>query len=221
MQENSSAMKWVFLFASRNKQKILTVFRTLYIGVFILWVTGFFLSVNGQYLPVLYNAALVFGRTALILFCIVITPGILKRLGKTWYIRTIIMLFRRQFGVLTFLVAFLHFSLMRLFPYLTGEPILRFPLLNFELFGLISLVLMSFLFITSNDFSVRKLGKWWNRIHKLVYVIAWTIALHVAFIRISIYSYLIITFAILETISLIYYYIPKKPVTPPPGNPTT
>ena len=213
-------MKSVFLFTAGNKAKIITVFRILYTCVFILWVTGFFLTINGNYFPELYNAALFFGRTAVILFCIVITPGILKRFGKTWNIRTIIMLIRRQFGVLTFSVAFLHFSLLRLFSYLNGGYILRFPLLNFELFGLLSIFFMFFLFLTSNDLSVRKLGKWWNRIHALIYIIAWTIALHVVLVRISIYSYIILGFAVIETVSLIYFYlIPKKPAVPPPLNP--
>lgn len=219
MQLSTSFMKSVFLFTARNKAKIITVFRVLYSVVFLLWVAGFFLSFQGNYLLPLYNAALFFGRTALILFCITITPGILKRFGRTWNIRMIIMLVRRQFGVLTFSIAFLHFSLMRLFPYLNGDYVLRFPLLNFELFGLFSIFFLSFLFLTSNDYSVRNFGKWWNRIHALIYIIAWTIALHVVLIRISSYSYIIISFAVMETVSLIYFYlIPKKSTIPPSVN---
>lgn len=220
MEQSTSFMKSVFLYTARNKPEIITVFRFLYSFIFILWVTGFFLSSLESYFLILYNVALWAGRTAMVLFCITITPGILKRFGITWNIRTIIMLIRRQFGVLTFSLAFLHFSLLRLFPFINGDYILKFPLLNFELFGLLSIFFMSFLFITSNDFSVRKMGKWWTILHNLIYIIAWTIAFHVALIRISEYSYIIIAFAVIETISLIYFYIvPKKTVIPPPVKP--
>lgn len=220
MEMKISFMKSLFLFTARNKTKIINLFRVLYAIIFIAWVVDFFLSLDDNNIVFIYNSALVFGRTALILFCITITPGILKRFGITWNIRTTIMVIRRQFGVLTFSFAFLHFSLMRLFPFINGDYILRFPLLNFELFGLLSLFFMFCMFLTSNDWSVRNLGKWWNRLHQIVYGIAWTIALHVAFVRISEYSYLILTFAILETISLLYFYLkPKKTVVPPHVSP--
>jgi DMSO/TMAO reductase YedYZ heme-binding membrane subunit len=220
MEASIPLMKSVFLYAARNKAKIITVFRFLYVFIFILWVAGFFLSTRQSYFLTLYDVALWCGRTALVLFCITITPGILKRFGKTWNIRTILMLLRRQFGVLTFFIAFLHFSLLRLFPYINGDYILRFPLLNFELFGLLSIFFMSLLFFTSNDYSVRSMGKWWTILHNLIYIVAWTIALHVALVRTSTYSYIIIAFAVIETISLIYFYlIPKRTVIPPPVKP--
>lgn len=65
------------------------------------------------------------------------------------------------------------------------------------------------MFITANEGSVINLGVWWKRLHRLVYVVLWLTAFHVALQRISIWSILIWTVTILEVSSLVYAYIKR------------
>lgn len=123
------------------------------------------------------------GGYALYLLWITMLPGILKRFqvqGLLLDIQIILMGVRRQLGILVFLFASAHYIWQRLFLYLDqGIPSLSM-IPSFELLGMTALFLLSFLYFTSNDFSVRKLGKHWGRIHALVYIIVWIIALHVS-----------------------------------------
>lgn len=125
------------------------------------------------------------GGYALYLLWITMLPGILKRFqvkGFLLDIQIILMGVRRQLGILVFLFASAHYIWQRLFLYLDqGIPSLSM-IPTFELLGMAALFLLSFLYFTSNDFSVRKLGKHWGRIHALVYIIVWIIALHVILI---------------------------------------
>jgi sulfoxide reductase heme-binding subunit YedZ len=102
-----------------------------------------------------------------------------------------------------YLIVLTHYHLVNL-PKIAGiEPFtLSFPL--FQSVGFFALVLLSFLFITSNNFSVKKLGKWWKRIHRLIYVILLLVLIHTALQRVSIYSVLAAFFVSLEIASLIY-----------------
>ena len=50
--------------------------------------------------------------------------------------------------------------------------------------GFLALLLTLFLLVTSNDWAVKKMGKWWKRLHRLVYVIFVLVVVHVIALKI-------------------------------------
>ncbi|MAP95619.1 MAG: protein-methionine-sulfoxide reductase heme-binding subunit MsrQ [Ponticaulis sp.] len=81
--------------------------------------------------------------------------------------------YRRALGVLTFWYVLFHFLV-----YLTLDQALRLPEIiaditkrPFIIFGMIALVLLIPLALTSFNWAIRKLRKNWKRLHRLVYVI--------------------------------------------------
>src|SRR3990167_1934614 len=146
------------------------------------------------------------GRVALVLLGIVVLPGILGRFKIEIPITRVITLFRRQLGITVFLLAFAHYQLVRGILILSGQ-IPLFPRPLFEMLGTLSLFLLFFMFLTSNNFSVKKLGRWWKRLHRIVYLIIWLLVLHTTLQRISVWSVFIFIFATLELISWIYHLL--------------
>ena len=87
---------------------------------------------------------------------------------------------RRPLGLYAFFYASLHGLIFvwldyGLDPELIAEAIFQKP---YALAGFVTFVLLMSLAVTSNRWSVRKLGKKWKQLHKLVYVIAALALLH-------------------------------------------
>ncbi|MEO6508575.1 MAG: ferric reductase-like transmembrane domain-containing protein [Patescibacteria group bacterium] len=198
---------YIFQFVLKNKVKIirlLQVVQLILVG-YILYGAVLIFSKNPSGFRFVENAKLL-GQVALIFFCITLTSGILRRFNILNKISAGILLVRRHLGITTFLFAFGHYFFMRgIFNLMDPSRFLRLPSL-FEMFGMGALFLMSFMFFTSNDISVRKLGKNWNRLHKVVYLIVWLVFFHTILQEVSIYSILIGIYAILEIISHIVNY---------------
>ena len=142
---------------------------------------------------------------SLISFWLTLIPGILKRLqiSKIFVpIRTILMIFRKEIGISTYVLALLHYGWSRILPILAIKgDLLSFNL--FEVFGLISFILMTPLFLTSNNWSMHNLGKTWKKLHKLSYFIVWVLFLHVIIREIDIKAVITLFIASLEIVSLI------------------
>ena len=118
------------------------------------------------------------------------------------------MIFRRQFGITMFLLAAFHGLIVSLLPRILNGSLLKAAV--FELFGIASVSLLFFLFLTSNDFSQMKLGKWWYALHRLVYIIMWLILIHVALQRISVWTIIAAILVISEMAGIIYSNFRKK-----------
>lgn len=195
----------VFQWSARNKPKFIFVTNFLYLLLIAIVLVTFY-SINND--PEIYNFFAEnrawFGRIALLVLLLVITPGILGRFNIQVRISRIITLYRRRLGILVFLLAFTHYQLVSL-PKLTGiEPSI---LPTFQLVGITALVILSLLFFTSNNFSQRKLGKWWKRLHRLIYLVVLLILVHTAMQRLSIWSILAGMFFALEISSLAFSFI--------------
>jgi sulfoxide reductase heme-binding subunit YedZ len=116
------------------------------------------------------------GTWALVFLCITLAMTPL-RLLTSW---TLWIKMRRMFGLFCFFYATLHFliwlwldqnfDLQAMFKDVMDRP--------FITMGFISFVLLIPLALTSNDWSLRRLGKYWSLLHKLVYVIAGTAITH-------------------------------------------
>lgn len=80
--------------------------------------------------------------------------------------------YRRALGLLAFYYALMHFS-----AYIVLDQALNIPAIltdiarrPFITIGMASFALLIPLALTSNNYSIRKLGRRWNRLHKLVYI---------------------------------------------------
>jgi sulfoxide reductase heme-binding subunit YedZ len=146
------------------------------------------------------------GTISLIVFWIVLLPGMMKRfqiVGWLLPIRTILMLYRRQLGVTMYTLALAHYWWVRMLPILSvGGNIWLFS--PFEIMGLTAFSLLTPLFFTSNDWSVKYLGQWWNKIHSLVYVVIWLLFLHISLQSVGWKAFITLIVAALELFSLIW-----------------
>lgn len=91
-----------------------------------------------------------------------------------------IMAYRRALGLLCFYYVVFHFTVYLILDkaldvFAVLEDVLKRP---FIMFGMASLVILVPLALTSNRFSIRKMGKRWNTLHRLVYGIAALAILH-------------------------------------------
>ena len=82
--------------------------------------------------------------------------------------------FRRAFGLLTFYYVLFHFL-----TYFILDRGMNLPVIFVDIFkrpyiiiGMAALLCLTALAVTSNNWSIRALGRGWGRLHKLVYLIA-------------------------------------------------
>ncbi|MBY4628240.1 protein-methionine-sulfoxide reductase heme-binding subunit MsrQ [Rhizobium croatiense] len=90
--------------------------------------------------------------------------------------------YRRALGLLTFYYALMHFTVYMVLDQAMDiqaviNDVLKRP---FIMFGMAALAMLIPLAVTSNNFSIRRLGANWNRLHRMAYVIAVCGALHFA-----------------------------------------
>ena len=198
---------------ARKSPQIIPFLKYIYFAIIIFLIFGANSYIKkGEIDQFFYTSGVWFGRTALTLLGIVVLPGILGRFAIEIKITRIITLFRRQLGILVFVLAFSHYQLVRGISIYTGQiPLMPRPV--FEVLGTSALFLMFLMFLTSNNFSQKTLGKNWKKLHRVVYIILWLLVLHTGLQRISIWSVFILTFALLELTSLIYNYFKKNQKT--------
>lgn len=194
----------LFLFVVINRQRIIFVFKILFFILFTILVYGSYsVYTRNSSLPFFIFLGQNAGKIALIFYLLTIIPGMAKRFGIKNKIIAILKIFRRYFGISMFLLVLIHYFLLRgVNTFFRGIFIVPPPV--FEIMGMTAFILLFPMFATSNDLSVRSLGKWWYIIHKLTYIIFWFIFLHTALQRLSIWSILAGTSVTLELISYIY-----------------
>jgi methionine sulfoxide reductase heme-binding subunit len=93
-----------------------------------------------------------------------------------------LMRYRRAFGLLCFYYALMHFAVYMILDQAlvlkaVGTDVLKRP---FIMFGMAGLAMLLALALTSNQYSIRRLGGNWIRLHRLVYIIAACGAVHFA-----------------------------------------
>ncbi len=176
-------------FFIQYRQSIVVGFLMMEIGLVFWWMWIYWQAATdyASVVWILFNWGSIFGQIAIGLYVMTLLPGVITRL-KWWSAITkpiglILMLFRRHFGILMFILAFIHLTFSSTLPYLAlynfqspGLPALR----SFEIMGAIGWALLFPLWLTSNDWAVKKLGRWWKRLHRLTYVALFFIFTHVA-----------------------------------------
>ncbi len=108
--------------------------------------------------------------------------------------------YRRALGLLTFYYALMHFLVYMILDQAlvlsaVVDDVLKRP---FIMFGMAGLVMLLALAVTSNQLSIRRMGKKWIWLHRLIYIIAACGALHFALSTkvLSVEQYIYITLLI-------------------------
>ena len=120
--------------------------------------------------------------------------------------------FRRAFGLMSFFYIILHFSTwllldMQLRWVEIAESLTRKP---FIVFGMMGFLLLIPLAATSNNYSMKRLGKYWQKLHKLIYVAINLGGIHYLMMEKTLQNDAIITFIIIiALISLRFFKIRK------------
>ena len=115
------------------------------------------------------------GRTAFYFLMATLTVTPLRR-----FLRINATHLRRALGLLCFSYALLHlgawalFDMGLLWPQMLKDVVKR----PYLVFGMTGLVILLILALTSNRFSIRRLGSGWRRLHRLVYAVAILVSLH-------------------------------------------
>lgn len=119
--------------------------------------------------------------------------------------------FRRAIGLLAFIYVVLHFLVWAVLDLQTLErvwaDILKRPYITI---GMLALVLMLPLAVTSNNWSVRKLGPTWRHLHKLTYAIALLGTVHFIWVRKGFQLEPWIYMAVLVTLLALRFRVPKR-----------
>lgn len=189
----------------QNRQKILSIFRLFYCVLVIFPISAFVFSrLNQSMLLFFYGLGNTLGQFALILYVVTLLPGIADRLGIKNKILVLLKVYRREAGILMYLLALIHITLEKLL--ITTSITELFTLLPFEIMGVLSLLVLFFLFITSNTFSLIRLRLNWYRIHRFTYIGMLFIFLHVSLVKFSNWTILMGFVLILQLISFIIVY---------------
>ena len=174
-----------YLWIVKHRDPIIQVLILLNCLLALVWYVSFQIPVEAK----------MFGRIGLVLYILTTIPGIMRRFGKYYKPVSILMIFRRHIGIMTFMFILIHASTQ-----LRGF----IPADIFQLARFFAFLIFLSLFLTSNNWSVGKLGKWWHRIHNLTYIVVWLIFAHVALQRLSIWSVLIGITSVAQIASHIY-----------------
>ncbi|MBP9700422.1 ferric reductase-like transmembrane domain-containing protein [Candidatus Woesebacteria bacterium] len=197
--------------ASANRSTIIRIFQLCYVLALVFLGGSAYLLLTGHPLSLVINEmGEKFGQLALCFFILASIPGMAGRFRIKHPLVTIGLMFRRHIGISTFVLAFMHSQISYIIPFISLGMLPPFPPPIFVLWGASAYLGLFILFITSNDWSVKKLGDWWKRLHKLLYILFWFIFLHVAFQELSVWAILILLFAIFEVASLVYDFMRKR-----------
>ncbi len=204
MEHKDSIFSAFFRQAIHHKPEIVRGFKILYYVIGVMLVIFAYMTSQNMSRSLVYEIGTLSGTIAGWMFCISILPGILRRFGMRGMFVSFLMSIRREVGVSMFVLSFLHYSAIRLFPILFGGAALVIPPPLFELLGVAALYSLAPIFITSNNWSVRTMGPWWRRLHAMVYFIVWLLFAHVALQEFEGLAIVLGIFALLEAGSLFY-----------------
>lgn len=200
-------MKEIYLLLAHHQKFIKHLFLLTYIVLISGYIGAvwFYPQLTAAKAP-LRDWGKTFGQASIVLMLLTLIPGMLMRFNFFRTIESTLILFRRQFGVLAFFTAFMHVGLRSWIKLLaTGSnPLLTF--FKFQQTGFAALTIFILLWVTSNDLSMRILGKWWKYLQRFSYVAAIFLILHIKDAA-SNWWWPITIFLVFETLSWITYFI--------------
>ena len=149
------------------------------------------------------------GFLALLTYIVTLLPTILRKVfpntNKT-NIPKILLKYRRQIGVISFLLG-------------AGHGILLFMKRSFDVFdlksylvysqGILILGIFTLLAITSNDWSVKKMKKNWRKMHQLTYLLMFLLMWHISEKMFGHWTY-VTPLGIIATLVIIILFLIRK-----------
>lgn len=202
------------MFLTKNRTKTIWAFYIAYalLGAFVVFGSYAISSAN-SYLLLTATTGKLLGQASVGVFILVTLPGILGRFRFKHPLITLGIAFRRYMGILSFLLGLSHALLVYIVAGLVSNTLtIGIPL--YAYFGLLTLLGMFPLFLTSNNWSVKFLGKKWKTLHKLVYILYWLIFFHVMFQEVGLLGFIIGVCATLEMMSLLYDALKVRDTVP-------
>lgn len=194
-------MPYLLTFDSTKNKKLLKL--SLKVLVYLTVIIGIIVPFFGNLL-LEYELGKIFGNISATIFLFTQIPGIIRRFQAAGIIKNLgnlLMFSRRELGIFMFVTASVHYLLMFVL------PTFRYgfnPPPGFVVFGILAFYLSLPLFLTSNQWSKKKLKKKWNYLHKLSYLILWAIFLHVSLNGNINMSLLIVAVGVLQLSSFIF-----------------
>jgi sulfoxide reductase heme-binding subunit YedZ len=183
-----SVLRAVQKFVLPRRKQFIWLFVLAESGLLGLWLVCFAIArTNFEAVSeLIFSLGSKLGTFSLICYLITLVPGIVTRLQWlpliTQPVGSMLMIFRRHFGILMFISAFVHMSFTTTLPQLVFNnfEISQITLQTYHVMGILGWWILFPLWLTSNDVSVKKLGVWWKRVHMLTYTALFFIFLHVA-----------------------------------------
>lgn len=125
------------------------------------------------------STANLLGFLALITYILTLLPTCLKVVFPSFkknIIPVLLLRFRRQVGILAFLLALGHAWLL-----VIKRNLDFLDLKTYEIYvqGCLTFIIFTILAVTSNDWSVKKLKKNWRKLHQLTYLAMFLLAWHI------------------------------------------
>lgn len=205
-------MNKLFLLSVKYREHIITLFKLFYIAVIVLCLIATrSLYYGGDHAEGFYELGKKFGELAILFYVLTVIPGIARRFHINHKLISILMMYRRYIGIAMYALVFYHFWTVRGVDWtLRGQLHLPFEL--FEIAGIIAGIILTFLVMTSNDWSTKHLGVWWGRIHALTYAVCWIIFIHVVLQKgwLSPWSLLLIGTSLLLLISHLFVWVKRR-----------
>lgn len=194
----------ILIWCGNHKRDLIRLFYFLSAVFFLVTLAASYLIwIRSPLLPLTYQMGKLFGKLSVYAFLLTTFPGILGRFKLRHPLITLGMMFRRETGIASFFLSVNHVLLAFVIPAITFHLSL-FDLLTFEIFGLGALLLLTILYTTSNDFMIKKLGVWWKRLHRTVYLIYWLIFAHIILQGVTTTGILVGIAGTMEIISVVY-----------------
>jgi len=210
-------------FLVANQKLIRNLFFISYLVGFAIIGLGFYLFPTDLKTYILFaEIGKKVGTLSLLAFLTTLMPGIFQRFKILPLFSASIVLFRRQIGILMYVLALVHSSLVSLIPLIMSGEFGLSNLSSHEMLGFIAVLILFPVWITSNDLSQNNMGKLWKAVQRLTYVAIIFIFLHVASVEMT-GALIMAVVAILEILSWIKVWFFKSKITQsvnqPPGSP--
>jgi methionine sulfoxide reductase heme-binding subunit len=204
-------MKQLYVFLAKHQKKIKFLFLLSYISLITLYIAGIWAYGKIDNFNSLYSElGEKLGQVTIALLTTALIPGMLKRLGILKRLSSIFILFRRQLGVLAFFTAVTHMGYQSFIEKIAlGENPLT-TAFTYQQTGFAAITIFFLLWVTSNDFSMKFLGKWWKYLQRTSYLAIILLILH-TFDAGSKFWLVLAVILSLEAISWLVYLIKPKP----------
>src|SRR5580693_6330995 len=136
-----------------------------------------FFTTNFNTVSVSVDDTLGTGAELCLFLCLLVTPMVTLT-GQRWFVPL-----RRWYGIMMACCAFGDATAAGITDNFAGGVFGRLAGHVFELMGFFMVMLVIPLFLTGNPWAQRKLGKYWKRLHRLIYVIWGLLAAHLVLLE--------------------------------------